>query len=103
MNMSPIDVVYVKIPVAAKLADGTAATVAGVDVAVVARRAGIDAATVWAASAYAGGVATVLVAGPATTATGGALPVPAGGADIYIRATDSPEVTAVKVGSISIS
>lgn len=102
MNMSPIDVVYVKIPVTAKLADGTAATVTGIDVAVVPKRTGIDAATVWTASAYAAGTATVLLAGPAATATG-ALPVPSGGADLWIRDADSPEITAVKVGSISIS
>ena len=102
MNMSPIDVVYVKIPVTAALANGTAVTLTGIDVAAVPKRTAISATTVWTASTYTAGTATILVAGPAATATG-ALPIPAGGADIYIRETDNPEVVAVKVGSISIS
>jgi hypothetical protein len=101
--MSPIDVVYVHIPVTAKLADGTAATVAGIDVAVVPKRSGISAATVWMASSYASDTATVLLAGPDATPPTDALVIPAGGADLWIRDTDNPEVTAVKVGSVSVS
>jgi hypothetical protein len=102
ITLSPLDKVYVKIPVTAKLADGSTATITGVDVAVVPRRSEISAATTWTASSYANGTATVLVAGPAADPTG-ALPIPATGADVWIRVTDSPEVQAVQVGSVLVS
>jgi hypothetical protein len=101
LELSPIDVVYADIAVTAT-ANGAPITLAGVDVAVVPHRTDITAATTWTASSYANGTATVLLAGPAADPTG-ALVIPATGADLWIRVTDSPEVQAVKVGSVLVS
>jgi hypothetical protein len=101
LDISPIDRVYVDIAVTAT-ANGSPLTLTGVDVAVVPRRSEITAAMTWTASSYANGTATVLVAGPAADPTG-ALVIPATGADVWIRVTDTPEVQAVHVGSVLVS
>lgn len=102
MNLSPIDRVYAHVPVTAKLADGTPATLAGVDVAVQPYRTPPDDTTVWTAASYSNGAAVVLLAGPDADPTG-ALPVPAATSDLWIRVTDNPEIQAVRVGVITVS
>jgi hypothetical protein len=102
VNLSPIDRRYVHFPVSATLADGTPVTLAGVDVTVLPFRSTPSAATSWTAASYSSGQATVLVTGPAADPTG-ALPLPAGGGELWARITDNPEVQAVPVGFISVS
>jgi hypothetical protein len=102
VDLSPIDRVYVKFPVTGKLADGSAATVTGVDVALLPFRTDPATVTTWTPAAYADGIASVLLAGPAADPSG-ALPVPVGGAELWARVTDTPEVQAVRVGFISVS
>lgn len=101
MQLSPVDKVYISIPVTATLLDGSPATLTGVDVAVLPPRTPPDDTTTWMASTYAGGAATVLVAGPDADPAG-ALVLPVEGGAIWIRVTDSPEVQAVKAGSVVI-
>lgn len=100
MNLSRIDRVYAHIPVTATLADGDTATVTGADVAIVRHRGAPTGATTWTPTAYAAGTAVVLLAGPDADPTA-ALPVPAGRSDLWLRITDTPEVQAVKVATLS--
>jgi hypothetical protein len=102
MNLSPIDRRYVHFPVTATLADGSPVTLTGVDVALLPFRTPPSAATTWTAASYSSGTATVLLTGPAADPTGG-VELPAGGAVLWARVTDNPEIQAVPVGSISIS
>jgi hypothetical protein len=101
MNLSPVDRRYVHFPVTAALADGTPVTLAGVDVAVLPFRTTPSAATSWAPASYSSGQATVLVTGPFADPTG-ALPLPLGGATLWARVSDNPEIQAVPVGFISV-
>lgn len=100
--LSRIDRLYRDYEVTATLRDGSPATLTGVDVALLAPRTTPTTATVWTAATYATGVATILLAGPDATPTG-ALVVPAGGADLWIRVTDNPEVDAERVERITVS
>jgi hypothetical protein len=100
-TFSSIDRKYAHFPVTATLADGSAATISGVDVALLPYRTGPDASTTWTPAVYANGIATVLLAGPDADPTG-ALALPTGGASVWARVVDNPEVDAAMVGSISI-
>lgn len=102
MNLSRIDRVFIDIPVTATERDGTAATLSGVDVAVLAPQTTPAADTTWKAANYADGVATVLLAGSAADDTD-ALAIPAGGADLWIRVTDTPEIITSKAGRVTVS
>lgn len=102
MILNRIDKQYVEIDVTATLANGDAAPLDGVDVALLAPRHTPTAATTWTAATYAAGTATVLLAGPEANPTG-ALVVPSGGADLWIRVTDEPEVDAARVERVSVS
>lgn len=101
VELSPLDRVYASIPVAAALADGTATTISGVDVALLPGRSDPDAATVWTSATYANGVATVLIAGPAADPTD-ALVCSGGYGALWVRVTDIPEVQAVKAGPVIV-
>lgn len=101
-TLSRIDRLYRRYTVTATLAGGGPATLTGADVALLTPRSKPTGATVWTATDYAAGVATVLLAGPDADDTG-ALAVPAGGADLWIRVVDSPEVDAELVERISVS
>lgn len=101
MELARIDRKYARIPVTATLASGAAATITGVDVALLPPRTTPTATTTWTAATYASGVATVLLAGP-DAAGSGALVVPASGADLWIRVTDTPEVDAEKIARIAV-
>jgi hypothetical protein len=92
---------YAHLTVAVTLYDGAPATVAGVDVALLARYAAPTGATVWTAATPADGGYTVLLAGPDAPG-GGALVVPAGGGDLWARITDGPEIDAARIGPVHV-
>jgi hypothetical protein len=92
---------YVHIPATATLADGSPATLTGMDVAFLEPEEKPVGATVWEAADYADGEGVILVAGPDADPTG-ALQVLSKEVDVWIRITDSPEVDAKKVGRITI-
>lgn len=101
MQLNRIDRKYAKVTVTATDADGDPTPLTAVDVALLPVGSTPKAATAWTASTYADGVATVLLAGPDADPTN-ALPVPAAGADLWIRVVDIPEVDAAKVGRIAV-
>jgi hypothetical protein len=74
--------------------DGSPATLAGVDVALLAPGTTPDGTTSWTAAGYSGTTASVLLAGPAATgAPSNALAIPATvGGDLWARNVDNPEV-----------
>lgn len=102
MNLARIERKYAHVAVTAALHDGTAATPTGVEVALLAPRTTPGSATAWTVSTYTAGDAVVLLAGPEADPTG-ALVVPADGADLWIRVTDNPEVTAAKVARLTVT
>ena len=102
LSLSRIDRLYRDYTVTATLRNGTPATITGVTVALLPPRTTPTAATTWATATYAAGVATVLLAGPDADPTG-ALPVPAGGADLWLRVSDTPEVDAELVERVSVT
>ena len=89
------------IPVTAADADGTPVTLTEVKVAVLPPRAAPDGATTWTAGNYANGELTVLLAGPDADPSG-AIAIPRGGADLWVRVDDSPEIIAAKVGRVTV-
>lgn len=102
LDMSRIDRIYRDYTVTATLKSGGPATLTGVDVAILPPRTKPTGTTVWTAASYTAGVATVLLAGPDASPTG-ALVVPAGGGDLYIRVTDNPEIEAARVERINVN
>jgi hypothetical protein len=103
VNLGRIERQYARITVTATLADGAPADLAGVDVALLPPRSKPTADTTWTAADWADGNATVLLAGPDAAAVAGALTVPAGGADLWVRVTDTPEVDTAVVDRINVS
>lgn len=101
LTLSRVDRLYRDYTVTATLRDGSPATLAGVDVALLTPRGTPDADTSWTAADYTDGIAVVLLAGP-DAAGNGALVVPADGADLWLRVTDSPEVQAVRVDRVTV-
>ena len=101
-TLSRIDRILREYDVTATLPGGGPATLTGVDVALLPPRATPDGDTTWTAADYAAGVATVLLAGPDADDTD-ALVVPSGGADLWIRVTDSPEVDAERVERLTVT
>lgn len=101
MQISPIDRQYASISVQATLADGTAATLDAVDVAVLSRGRSPDASTSWTAATAAGDLWQIMLAGPYADPTD-AIVVPLNGADLWLRVTDTPEIQAVLVERISV-
>lgn len=101
MEISPISKQYVEVGVTVTLADGEPATVSGVDVAVLPIRTSPTASTAWTEAEGDAGSWRVLVAGPSADPAG-AVTVPAGGADLWMRVQDNPEVTAAKVVRINV-
>jgi hypothetical protein len=94
---------YDDVTVAATLPNGQPATLAGVDMALVLPGGSPDRATVWKASTYANGVASILIAGPEyPTPPDGALVASPAGGDLWARVTDTPEVDAALVDRITL-
>lgn len=101
LTISRIDRIYRTWTVTATDAVGAPADPVGVDIALLPPRATPTTATVWVAADYADGEATVLLAGPEAEPAG-ALVVPAGGADVWLRITDNPEVDAERIERITV-
>lgn len=101
VEISRIERRFQTIPVSAADEDGNAVTLTAVDVAALPPRTRPDVDTVWQAATYADGEATVLLAGPDADPDG-ALAVPAAGADLWLRVTDTPEVLTAKAGRIYV-
>lgn len=101
LTLSRIDRVYRDYDVTATEKDGTPAVLTGVTVALLAPRTTPTSATVWTSATYVSGTATVLLAGPDADPTG-ALVVPSGGADLWIRIADTPEIDAEKIERVSV-
>ena len=102
LTLSRIDRLFRDYTVNAELRDGTPATLSGVDVALLPPRATPTASTVWTAADYLNGTFTVLLAGPDAAAEG-ALTVPSGGADLWARVIDNPEIDAERIERISVA
>lgn len=102
MDLTRISRKYVHVTLDAKLANGTPATLAGVDIALLPVHEYPTSTTTWTPSAYADGQAVVLLAGPDADPVG-ALVVPANGADLWARITDSPEVDAARIERIVVT
>jgi hypothetical protein len=77
--------------VTATLADGSPATVATIDVALLPLRTAPTGATTWTAYPVTTGEVTVLLAGPDASPTS-AVVVPVAGGTLWFREVDSPEV-----------
>lgn len=101
-ELSRVERLYRDYTVTAVLRGGGPATVTGVDVALVTPRTAPTGTTVWTPTTYEGGVATVLLAGPDASGSG-AVVVPAGGADLWLRVTDTPEVDVAHIERITVS
>lgn len=94
---------YVNLAVTATLADGTRATLLGVDVGLAPLGGGSDSVTTWVPTSFDGRLATFLLAGSAVVGPpAGALVVPVVGADLWARVTDTPEEDAVLVDRITL-
>lgn len=101
MELSGIDRIYRDYDVTATLKNGQPAALTGVQAALLPPRTRPTAATVWVATVYAAGVATVLLAGPYADPAN-ALIVSLGGADLWLKVTDNPEVDAEYVERIYV-
>ena len=101
MQWTRISRKFVEVPVTAALADGSPAVLAGVDVALLERNGRPTDDTTWTPATYGDGVARILVAGPDADPAG-ALVLTDGGADVWVRISDNPEVDAAKAGSIVV-
>ncbi len=101
LTMSRIDRVRREYDVTATLPSGAATTVATVGVALLPPRTRPTGATTWTDVTVTSGVAPVLYAGPDASPTG-ALIVPAGDADAWMRAVDGPEVITSRIERITV-
>lgn len=101
-DLSRVDLVYREYDVTATAADGNPATLDAVAVALLPPRTTPTAATTWTAGTYTGGVLTVLLAGPDASGAG-ALSVPAAGADLWVKVTDTPEIDAQRIERITVT
>lgn len=102
MEISPIDKVPASFPLTAKDDQGNPVTLTTVAVAVLPFRTHPDASTVWTPATISGGRVNITLAGPYADPTG-AVPVPAAGAYLWAKDTESSTVQAVRVDFISVS
>ena len=101
MELSSIERRYIEVDVTATLASGSPVTLTEVGVALLPMWGKPTPDTEWLPSVYADGVATLLVTGSDAAVEGGIV-VPAPGADLWIRNTDTPEVAVTRVGRINV-
>lgn len=94
MNFSPVSRKNVYLTLTARLASGQLTSIAGASVAVVPPREAPSSSTTWVDAVWNSPVARILVAGPQADPTG-ALVLPSGGGDLWVRITDATEVDAV--------
>src|SRR3954465_7165799 len=98
MDLARIACKYVDVPVPAALSNGEPATLPGVDVAIVPAGESPNTSTTWAASEYAAGAATVMLAGPhATNPPPAAIVLTDPGGDLWARVVDQPETDAAMI------
>lgn len=102
MNLNRVDRLYVDIDATATLSDGTPASITDLDVALLPSISTPTGATTWTPATADGDVWQVLLAGPDADPDG-ALVVPSGGAVLWIRVTDAPEVDVARVERITVS
>lgn len=102
ITLSRIDRVYGRIDVVGTLADGSPAILTGAQVAILPVRKSPNANTEWTDVVLTGRTATVLLAGPDADPDG-ALTIPNGDGELWIKVADNPESQAVKVGRIQVS
>lgn len=101
LKFSRIDRRLVHLNATATLFDGAPATITALSVALLAPGTTPTATTTWTAAGGTTGAWTVLVAGPDADPTG-ALVVPAGPTDVWVRDIDNPETTAVVAGRVIV-
>ena len=95
MNLAQSAIKYWDVTVTATLANGSPATLTGVNMAIVPPGASPNHATPWLAASYSNGVASILVAGPEyQNPPGNALVVPPVGGDLWAQVVDNPETDA---------
>jgi hypothetical protein len=102
MNLGRIERQYATFPVTATLDNGEPADLSDVAVALLPPRATPTPDTTWTATTVTDGKIRVLLAGPDAPAEG-ALTIPAGGADLWLRVLDTPEVDTVRVDQVRVS
>lgn len=103
LTMSRIDRLFRTYTLTATDENGVAVSFPGVDFALVPVDTGSPAnGTTWTAGTAAGADWRVLLAGPDADPAS-AIVVPPWGGDLWIRATDTPEVIAVKVDRVTVS
>lgn len=90
-NLTVLSRKLVHWPLTATLPDGTAATIAGVDVAFLPPGARPGGSTAWTAGGWNGQQVTVLLAGPSADPTGATV-LDVGAHVPWFRVTDAPEV-----------
>lgn len=101
LEISRVERLYRDYPVTATTKTGVPVTLTGVDIAILPPRTAPDATTIWTATTYINGVATVLLAGP-DAAQSGAITIPAVGAAVWLRVVDNPEVDVTFAERISV-
>lgn len=105
ITLPKVAAVFADITVTAKLANGSAATVTGIDVAIVAPGAKPTTTTAWVAANWAAPLAQVLLVGSLATPVGAPpyrLNVPDVGGDLWARIVDNPEQVAALVAHIEL-
>lgn len=102
MNISPIDKVPASFPLTGTDDNGSPVTLTTVVVAVLPFRATPDGSTTWTPATYSSGRVHFTLAGPFADPTG-ALPIPTGGGQLWVKDTESSTIQAVRVGFVSVS
>lgn len=101
MQLSPVDKVPVSFPLTGEDETGSPIALTSVVVALLPFRSAPAASTAWSPAAYVNGRVSLTIAGPDADPTG-AVQVPAGGAYLWAKDTESATVQAVRVDFISI-
>lgn len=102
LTLSRVDRIYGRIDVTGTLADGSPATLSAVDVAIIPAHTRPTSTTVWTATALTGRTLSVLIVGPDADQTG-ALAVPGGDGELWLRVVDTPETQAVRVDRVIVT
>lgn len=102
LSLSRLDRIYGRVDVTGTLADGSPATLTAVSVAMIPAHTRPTATTVWTAATLDGRTLSVLLAGPDADQTG-ALAVPGGDGELWVRVVDSPESQAIKVDRVIVT
>lgn len=90
----------ISFPLSATNPDGSPATITGAKVAILPKRRGPNAATVWTTATFAAGTVTVRLAGPDADPTGATLIVPEAGGDLWALPLGITDYNPVKITRI---